>query len=104
MANEQLIDPVPPKSELKPIERASMVSPKVPKELSDSASTLGDGGEFGQPLFAKLVPYAVHVAASIYAERRDRLINTTIISELENLTARLHEYVVQMEDFTLVLY
>jgi programmed cell death 6-interacting protein len=74
-----------------------MVSLKVPKELSDSASILGDHSEYGQPLFAKLVPYAVHVAASIYAERRDRLVNTSIISEFEILTTRLHEYVIQMQ-------
>jgi programmed cell death 6-interacting protein len=99
-----LVDAVPPKSELKPLERASMVSSKAPNELSTSALTLGDHSELGQPLFAKLVPYAVHVAASIYAERRDRLINTSIISELEILTSRLHEYVVQIEGSPLILH
>ncbi|KAI9712641.1 MAG: hypothetical protein M1812_006821 [Candelaria pacifica] len=83
--------PVPPKSELKTIDRASMVSAKVPKEVSDPISSLGDHGQFGQPLFAKLVPFAVHLAASIYAERRDRLVNHSIIDELQNLTARLHD-------------
>ncbi|KAL1393414.1 BRO1-like domain-containing protein [Phyllosticta capitalensis] len=82
--------PVPPKSELKTLDRASMVAAKIPKEVADPLSMLGDTGELGRPLFSKLVPYSVHVAASIYADRRDRLVNKTI-DELEDLTARIHE-------------
>ncbi|KAI9831456.1 MAG: hypothetical protein M1819_005055 [Sarea resinae] len=83
--------PVPPKSELKTLDRASMVSAKVPKEISDPLSTLGEHGQFGQPLFARLVPYAVHVAASIYVQRRDNLVNHNVNDELEGLTIRLHD-------------
>ncbi|KAI9829089.1 MAG: pH-response regulator protein palA/rim20 [Thelocarpon impressellum] len=82
--------PVPPKSELKSLDRANLATVKVPKEISDPAATLADGGEYGKPLFAKLVPFAVHVAASIYAERRDRLVNHSIIEELQGLTSALH--------------
>ena len=82
---------VPPKSELKTLDRASMAVPKPPKEIADPSTTLGDRGIFGQPLFAKLVPYAVHIAASIYAERKDRLVNNTVIDELEGLTNKLRE-------------
>ena len=84
-------DPVPPKSELKTLERANMALPKVPKEVSEPGSFIGDQGEFGPPLFAQLVPFAVHVAASIYEERRDRLVNTSIVDELEILTTKLHD-------------
>lgn len=83
--------PVPPKSELKTLDRASMVATKVPVEVADPLSMLGENGELGRPLFSKLVPYSVHVAASIYADRRDRLVSNTIIDELEGLTARLHD-------------
>lgn len=84
--------PEPSKSELKTLDRASMVGPKIPKEVSHSQEMLGaEGSEFGRPLFAKLVPYSVHVAASIYADRRDRLVNNTIIAELEALTQSIHE-------------
>ena len=69
-----------------------MVTSRIPNEVSDGLSMLSDTGPFGAPLFAKLVPFAVHIAASIYAERRDRLVNSTIIDELETLTAKLHEY------------
>ena len=82
---------VPPKSELKTLDRAGMATPRVPQEVSEPASTLGENGMFGQPLFAKLVPYAVHIAASIYEERKNRLINTTIIDELESLSKKLRE-------------
>lgn len=82
--------PVPPKPELKTLDRATMVAAKVPKELSDPLSMLRENGALGRPLFSKLVPYSVHVAASIYADRRDRIVNQTI-DELEALTARMHE-------------
>ena len=83
--------PVPPKSELKTLDRANMVTAKPPKEVTDGIEMLGSGGPFGHPLFAKLVPYAVHKAASIYEERRDKLVNQSIIAELEAMTARLRD-------------
>ncbi|KAL8740429.1 MAG: hypothetical protein Q9190_006871 [Brigantiaea leucoxantha] len=83
--------PVPPKSELKTLDRAGMATPRTPQEVSDPASTLGVKGVFGQPLFAKLVPYAVHVSVSIYEERKERLVNSTIIDDLEGLTTKLRD-------------
>jgi programmed cell death 6-interacting protein len=67
-----------------------MVSAKIPKEVSEPLSMLGEQGELGRTLFARLVPYSVHVAASIYADKRDRTINK-IIEELDELTAQMHE-------------
>ncbi|KAJ8114705.1 hypothetical protein OPT61_g3486 [Boeremia exigua] len=83
--------PVPPKAELKILDRANMVVSRVPKEIAESNALLGEKGELGPALFSKLVPYSVHLAASIYVDRRDRLVNTTIAEELENLTAQIHE-------------
>lgn len=80
-----------PKSELKTLGRANMVSSKSPSEVTDPISILKDRGPFGPPLFSDLVPYAVHVAASIYADKRDRLVNQSIIGDLETMTAQLHE-------------
>lgn len=68
-----------------------MAISRVPKEVSDPSTFIGDRGAFGPPLFAKLVPFAVHVAASIYEERRDRLVNTRLIDELEILTTKIHD-------------
>jgi programmed cell death 6-interacting protein len=83
--------PVPPKSELKTLDRANMVTAKPPKEVADGVEMLGSGGSLGHPLFAKLVPYAVHKAASIYEERRHKLVNQSIIAELEAMTAKLRD-------------
>jgi programmed cell death 6-interacting protein len=85
--------PVPPKLELKVLNRAGMATPRIPPEVADPISYFGDRGTFGQPLFAKLVPYAVHIAVKIYGERRDRLVNTKIIDELESSTNKLRELV-----------
>lgn len=83
--------PVPPKAELKILDRANMVISRVPKEVAESNALLGEKGELGPALFSKLVPYSVHLAASIYVDRRDRLVNNTIVEELESLTAQIHE-------------
>ncbi|KAF2635904.1 BRO1-domain-containing protein [Massarina eburnea CBS 473.64] len=83
--------PVPPKAELKILDRANMVVSRVPKEVAESNAMLGDHGELGPALFSKLVPYSVHMAASIYVDRRDRLVNNTIVEELEQLTAKIHD-------------
>lgn len=81
--------PVPPKPELKTIDRASMVSSRVPKEVAEPLQMLGDKGELGRAFFARLVPYSVHVAASIYANRRDLTINS-IADEYEALSTKIH--------------
>ncbi|KAJ6024406.1 hypothetical protein N7540_005203 [Penicillium herquei] len=85
------LSPVPPKSELKSIDRASMVAAKAPSQVTDAISMLGSQGPLGLPLFAKLVPYAVHIAASIYTDRRDRLINESLVGELESMTDKLRD-------------
>ncbi|KAK5110747.1 hypothetical protein LTR62_005624 [Meristemomyces frigidus] len=88
--------PEPSKSELKVLDRASMVSTKLPREVSQSQDLLGDKGELGRPLFSKLVPYSVHVANSIYADRRDRLVNQDIIAQLDAMTARIQDLLVTL--------
>ncbi|KAG8527943.1 uncharacterized protein KY384_006859 [Bacidia gigantensis] len=80
--------PVPPKSELKTLGRAGMATARIPEEVSNPASTLGKDG---QPLFTRLVPYAVHVAASLYEERKNRMVNNSIVDELESLTNQLRD-------------
>lgn len=67
-----------------------MAVARVPAEIANPTEYLGDHADFGPPLFSKLVPYSVHVAVSIYEERRDRLVNQNIIQELEVLNDKLH--------------
>ncbi|KAI1339949.1 BRO1-like domain-containing protein [Xylariaceae sp. FL0016] len=85
------LNPVPPKSELKILDRATMATPRIPPQVSAPLDYVGDKGEFGPALFTKLVPYSVHIAVSIYEERRDRMVNQNIIAELETLNERVHE-------------
>ena len=85
------IDPEPSKSELKILDRATMAAPRTPAQVAKPLDYLGEKGEFGVALFTKLVPYSVHIAVSIYEERRDRLVNQNIIGELEKLNERIHE-------------
>ncbi|KIW35217.1 uncharacterized protein PV07_01924 [Cladophialophora immunda] len=80
-----------PKSELRLLDRTNMVAAKTPADIVNGISLLGEGKPFGRPLFDKLVPYAVHQAASIYADRRDRLVNQSIIVDLEAMTVRLRD-------------
>ncbi|KAK4167038.1 pH-response regulator protein palA/prr-1 [Cladorrhinum sp. PSN259] len=82
---------VPPKPELKILDRAKMAVARIPPQIAEPYNYLGDHAEFGPALFTKLVPFSVHVAVSIYEERRDRLVNNNIISELETMTEKLHE-------------
>ncbi|EPS42312.1 hypothetical protein H072_3698 [Dactylellina haptotyla CBS 200.50] len=84
------LDPVPAKAELAVLGRRSMVKAMLPKEISEAQAKLVVGGEYGPPLFQNLVPFAVHIAGSIYVERRDRAVNN-IIDELETLTVQLRE-------------
>ncbi|KAH7320629.1 BRO1-like domain-containing protein [Stachybotrys elegans] len=84
------LNPVPPKQDLKILERANMAIARTPPQVANPFDHLGDKAEFGAPLFSRLVPFSVHVAISIYEERRDRLVNQNIIQELENLTTKVH--------------
>ncbi|PNY28169.1 pH-response regulator protein palA/RIM20, partial [Tolypocladium capitatum] len=84
------LSPVPPKSELKLLDRFNMSDAKVPQEVANPYEFLGDKAEFGPALFSRLVPFSVHVAISIYEERRDRMVNQNIIHELETLTEKIH--------------
>jgi len=81
----------PPKSELKILDRATMAVARIPVQVATPLEYIGDKAEFGPALFTRLVPYSVHLAVSIYEERRDRLVNQKIITELEVLNERIHE-------------
>ncbi|KAI1821070.1 pH-response regulator protein palA/RIM20 [Xylaria intraflava] len=85
------LNPVTPKSELKILDRATMACVRIPPQVATPLEYIGSKGEFGPALFTKLVPYSVHLAISIYEERRDRMVNQNIIAELETLNERIHE-------------
>ncbi|KAI8881313.1 hypothetical protein K501DRAFT_189254 [Backusella circina FSU 941] len=91
------LERVPLASALQPINKTVMVKATAPVEVSDPVSLmmLGSGDPkphpvIGLPLFQKLVPFAVHQAASVYVDRKERLIKEDIISKLEELTGVYH--------------
>ncbi|KAJ8606799.1 hypothetical protein MRB53_040725 [Persea americana] len=84
------LQPVPTLSELKTLDRASMVTARVTKEISDPLAALSEGSELGKPLFTQLVPYSVHVAASLYTDRRDQCINA-IVDEFDLLSTSIRD-------------
>ncbi|KAG5953117.1 serine/threonine protein kinase prr1 [Claviceps sorghi] len=86
------LNPVPPKSELRFLERANMAVARVPPQVAKPFDYLGDGAQFGPALFSKLVPFTVHIAVSIYEERRDRLVNQNILQQLETLNDSTHAF------------
>lgn len=76
--------PVPPPSVLPTIAKISMVKATPPKEISDPTLEY-DNPVIGTPLFQKLVPFAVHQAASIYVDRKEKIIQEDIIAKLNEL-------------------
>lgn len=93
------LESIPLPSALPNILKTQMVKPVAPTEVSDPVSLMLNNESktdllphpiIGLPLFQKLVPFAVHQAASVYVDRKERLIKEDIISKLEELTAVYH--------------
>ncbi|KAK9466795.1 BRO1-like domain-containing protein [Lipomyces arxii] len=85
---------VPALSELAPLKSASTVSPVVPVEVEHAMDASHD--KYAPPLFSKLVPFAAHIAASIYVDRRDTIVNNMIIAPLDGLTVQLHDFLTRL--------
>ncbi|BEI84836.1 hypothetical protein CcaverHIS002_0502370 [Cutaneotrichosporon cavernicola] len=72
------IDPVPPASQLAQLAGVGMVKLNTPTEISEPVAWLMNGGSGQPPLFSQLVPYGVHLALSIYDDRKD-----TVVREMD---------------------
>lgn len=83
------LEAVTPASQLAPIQPAAMVKPVTPVELAQPIAHLRDAPPpaFGKPLFAELVPYGVHLAISIYDDRKDSLLRDELASRRDELDA-----------------
>lgn len=81
------LEPVTPASSLAPIPAASMVEAKKPAEVTNAITFLRDAPSpaFGRPLFRELVPYGVHVAISIFEDRKDTFLRHDIEMKREEL-------------------
>ncbi|KAI8991547.1 BRO1-like domain-containing protein [Mycotypha africana] len=97
------LEKIPSVSALPKILKTEMVKPVPPAEVADpvliihqqqqqeqSQITKAPHPVIGLPLFRKLVPFAVHQAASVYIDRKERLIKEDIIAKLEELTIVYH--------------
>ncbi|KAI8362722.1 BRO1-like domain-containing protein [Choanephora cucurbitarum] len=91
------LETIPSPSSLPTILKTQMVKATAPPEISDPVSLMMHAEKsnlphplIGLPLFQKLVPFAVHQAASVYVDRKERLVKEDIISRLEELTGVYH--------------
>lgn len=90
------MEPVPEPSQLVPILRSDMVKPILPHFVTEPAYwTLlqpRQEDEFiKRPLFEHLLPFAVHQAASVYADKKDYIIKVEIQGKNQDLTKELQE-------------
>lgn len=81
------LEPVTPVAQLAPVTAAVMVHEKCPPEISNPIPLLRDSPApaFGRPLFQELVPYGVHLALSIYDDRKDTFVRDEIATRREEL-------------------
>ncbi|KAK9449031.1 BRO1-like domain-containing protein [Limtongia smithiae] len=89
------LEDVPAESALSAIKPAVTVSAATPNDVSDAMAAL-QTDKYGEPLFAKLVPFAAHQAASIYDDRRDTLVTQLVIRKLDTLTVQLHDVLARL--------
>lgn len=81
------LQPVTAASSLAPIPSAAMVDAKLPQEVASPIPLLREGPApaFGRPLFQELVPYGVHVAISIFDDRKETFVREEIDLKREEL-------------------
>lgn len=85
------LEAIPSPSDLPLVASASLVDAKIPSELERPLHHLIEAAEvtpsLGKPLFAELVPYAVHVAVSVYEDRKDSYVRDELNARREELDA-----------------
>ncbi|ORX60276.1 hypothetical protein DM01DRAFT_317874 [Hesseltinella vesiculosa] len=89
------LEQIPLASSLPPIQQFEMVQPDPPAQIIDPISLMLNNEQqddtlphpvIGLPLFQKLVPFAVHQAASVYVDRKERMVKDDIFGRLDELT------------------
>lgn len=70
------------------IPHAPMAKTVLPPEVASPIEHLHDAPNgLGRPLFQTLVPYGVHLAISIYDDRKDQLIRNQLADKADELDA-----------------
>ncbi|KAF8984474.1 pH-response regulator protein palA/rim20 [Entomortierella lignicola] len=81
------LEPIPAETSLTPIVKADMCKATVAQEISNPVPLMNEHNMLlGVPLFSRLVPFAVHQAASVYTERKERILNEDIRAKFDELT------------------
>lgn len=87
------LQPITSPANLPPINAYQLVNTNVPPEIEDPISALHeDQGGLGRPLFQTLVPYGVHLAISVYEDRKDSLIRDEVEAKIDELDAIANRY------------
>ncbi|GJJ71973.1 programmed cell death 6-interacting protein [Entomortierella parvispora] len=81
------LEPIPAEASLVAIGRADMSKATVIPEISNPVPLMNEHNMLlGVPLFSRLVPFAVHQAASVYTERKERIVKEDIGGKFDELT------------------
>ncbi|KAG0254085.1 pH-response regulator protein palA/rim20 [Actinomortierella ambigua] len=81
------LEAIPPAASLPTIAKADVSKPLETPEIVNPVPLMNEHNMLlGVPLFFKLVPFAVHQAASVYTERKERLVKEDIGGKFDELT------------------
>ncbi|KAF9336229.1 pH-response regulator protein palA/rim20 [Podila minutissima] len=81
------LEPIPAEASLAAIGRADMSKPIIVSEIANPVPMMNEHNMLlGVPLFSRLVPFAVHQAASVYTERKERIVKEDIGGKFDELT------------------
>ncbi|KAF9913213.1 pH-response regulator protein palA/rim20 [Lobosporangium transversale] len=81
------LEPIPAETALASIGRVDMSKATIIPEISNPVPLMNEHNILlGVPLFSRLVPFAVHQAASVYTERKERLVKEDIGGKFDELT------------------
>ena len=87
------LEPIPAEATLVTIGRADMSKPTLIPEISNPVPLMNEHNMLlGVPLFSRLVPFAVHQAASVYTERKERIVKEDIGGKFDELTGVCYRY------------
>ncbi|KAF9426909.1 pH-response regulator protein palA/rim20, partial [Podila epigama] len=81
------LEPIPAETTLEDIGKAEMCKATIVPEISNPVPLMNEHNMLlGVPLFSRLVPFAVHQAASVYTERKERIVKEDIGGKFDELT------------------
>ncbi|CAO3589057.1 unnamed protein product [Absidia cylindrospora] len=96
--NVVYLESVPEPAQLAPILRSDMVKPSIPSDLLEPAYwKRSPHVDLNRPLFESLVPFAVHQAASVYADKKEWVVEHDIVCKCKELE-REHKTLMEQLD------